>query len=137
MHQQVWAKVNAPVDKGVCGIVSALSAFESLETVESCEGGDGRGPWVCFRFGAYWRQPWQELADFVLGFLGPGLSARVGDDATVRIQMTPGGQIFGELSVRPGAEERVEAALRELALDFSAYRRRNSACCDGTSGTCQ
>jgi len=134
-HQQTWVKVNAPVDKAIVGVVSALSAFPTLETIESCEDVAGRGAWVCFRYGAYWDHPWRELADFVLGYLAPRLSRTVGDDASVRIQTTPSGQVFGEISIRPEAVSNVETALRDLYRDFSACRRRSSGCCDGTSGT--
>src|SRR5208282_3991030 len=57
MHTQTWAKVNAPVDTGVCGLVSALSMFPSLETIESCECSVGECAWICFRYGAYWEHP--------------------------------------------------------------------------------
>jgi len=134
-HEQTWVKVNAPVDAGVSGIVSALSGFPSLETIESCEGKNGEASWVSFRYGPYWEDPWHKLADFVLGYLVPKLAVLVGDDATVRIQGTPSGQIFGELSVRPGAALRVEAALRQLARDSSVLQRHSSGCCDDTSGT--
>ena len=134
-HTQIWAKVNAPVDAGVSRIVSALSEFSRLETVESCEGDRERGPWVCFRYGAYWENPWRDLAEFVLGYMAPRLSQIVGDDANVRIQATPGGQIFGELSIRPEAASNVEAALRELLREFNGDQHRSSECCDGTSGT--
>jgi len=134
-HEQTWVKVNAPVDAGVHGIVSSLSDFPSLETVESCEGSNGSGPWVCFRYGSYWEHPWRDLTEFVLGYIAPRLAASVGDDASVRIQTTPGGQVFGELNVRPGATSQVEAALRDLARDFSVSQRHSSECCDGTSGT--
>ena len=66
-HKTEWVKVNVPVDSGVKGIVSALSDFIQLETVESCEGHNGDGSWVCFRYGSYWENSWCELADFVLG----------------------------------------------------------------------
>lgn len=134
-HSHVWVKVNAPVDSGVSGIVSALSLFPQLETVESCEGDSERGSWVCFRYGSYWKRPWYDLVNFVLGCLGPGIIGQVGDDAGVRIQMTPSGQVFGELSVRPGASQRVESALRLLARNPIVSRRRMSECSDGTSGT--
>ena len=133
-HEQVWVTVNAPVDKGVSGIISALSEFAGLETVESCESDIERRSWVCFRYGPYWKHPWRALADFVLGYMAPGLVAAVGDDANVRIQVTASGQIFGELSVRPGATHRVEMALHQLARDHPS-RRRSSGYCDGTSGT--
>lgn len=135
-HQQEWVKVNAPVDVGVSGIVSALAEFPSLETVESCEGSNDRGGWVCFRYGEYWRDPWRALSEFVLDDLAPRLSRLVGDDVNVRIQFTPSEQVFGELSVRPGAASRVEAAIRRLARESSAVQRHSSGCCDDTSGTC-
>jgi|GEM_PF-2034348 len=134
-HKQTWAKVNVPVDVGVGGIVETLSSFPNLETIESCEGDGEQGCWVCFRYGAYWKHSWCELANFVLGFLGDRLMKLVGDDATIKIQVTPSGNIFGELSVRPGAAPRVEAALRTLSQEFSASQRHNLGCCDGTSGT--
>lgn len=136
-HRLKYTKVNAPVDAGVEGIVSALGEFPSLETVESCEGDENNGAWVCFRFGSYWEHPWRELTGFVLGYLAPGLVAEVGDDASVRIQVTASGQIFGEMSVRPGATHRVETALHKLAVRSSACQPRRSAYCGGTSGTSQ
>ena len=114
-HEQDWVKVNVRVDKGVLGIVSALSAFPRLETMESCEGDKCNGPWVCFKYGDYWDHPYRDLSDFVLGHIAPYLRRTVGDDATVRIQATPGGYIYGELDIRPGAASRVEAALRRLS----------------------
>ncbi|MCG2776619.1 MAG: hypothetical protein L6406_13165 [Desulfobacterales bacterium] len=136
-HIIEWVKVNVPVDRGVKGIVFALSEFPCLETVESCEGNDACGPWVCFRYGSYWDNDWRELADFVLGFLALRLNLLVGDDANLKIQTTPSGNIFGELSVRPRAAPQVEAALKELSQEFSVFQRHNSGYCDGTSGTSQ
>ncbi len=126
-HPQVWAKVNAPVDEGIADLVAALSAFPALQTVESCQGAPDRGAWICFQYGDYWNHPWRSLADFVLGYLAPGLASLVGDDANVRIQVTASGQVFGELSVRPGAESRVSRAVRTLAKRFAASRDRSSA----------
>ncbi len=135
MHEQIMVKVNTLIDKGIAGIVSALSDFPNLETVESCEGNEECGPWVCFRYGTYWKHPYCELANFVLGFVAPHLSKAVGDDATVRIQATPAGNIYGELFVRPGAASRVEAALRDLSQSFNACQHRNWECCGGKFGT--
>jgi hypothetical protein len=134
-HSQKWVKVNVPVDEGISGIISALGEFPLLETVESCQGDNVSGPWVCFRYGVYWDNSWCELSNFVLGYLSPRLYETVGDDVSIKIQTTPTGNIFGELSVRPGAASRVEAALWNLARDFSVSQRRNSGYCGGTSGT--
>ena len=134
-HEQAWIKVNAPVDRKISGIISALGEFPSLESIESCEGDGTKAAWICFRYGSYWKHPWKDLAEFVLGYLAPGLFEALGDDVSVRIQVTPSGQIFGELSVRPGAEYRVESVLHELAKGFSAARPHSLACCGDTSGT--
>ncbi len=134
-HPQVWVKVNAPVDEGIRWIVSALGGFPRLETVESCGGSLDKPAWVCFRYGEYWNHGWTELANFVVGYLAPGLVASAGDDVNVRIQVTTSGQIFGELSIRSGAERPVETALRKLAESANFCQPHNSGCCDGTSGT--
>ena len=97
------------------GIVAALAEFPALEIVESCEGYSDKSAWLYFRYGEYWNRAWTDLAGFVWGYLSPGLTAAVGDDASVRIRISPSGQMFGELSVRPGAEHRVQTALRMLA----------------------
>jgi hypothetical protein len=114
-HSRTWVKVNAPVDEGVSGIVAALSAVPSLETIESCERSTSEPVWCCFRFGAYWEHPWRDLAEFVLGELGPALSRDVGDGANVRVQVTGGGLVMGELSVLPGETKAAERCLRRLA----------------------
>jgi hypothetical protein len=114
-HAQRWGKVNAPLDVGAKPLVEALSLFPQLETVESCEGSPSGGLWVCFRFGAYWEHPWWDLAEFVLGELGPVLSRDVGDGANVRVQVTASGLVMGELSVLPGETKAVERCLRRLA----------------------
>jgi hypothetical protein len=134
-HEQSWIKVNAPVDRRISGIISALSEFQSLESIESCEGDEAHSSWVCFRYGSYWDHPWRDLAAFVLGYLAPGLVEELGDDVSVRIQVTPSGQIFGELSIRPGAEYRVEFVLHKLARGFSGDLPHSLACCGDTSGT--
>jgi hypothetical protein len=116
IHKQTFAKVNVPVDGGMAGLINALALFPQLETVESCEGNTGRDSWVCFRYGEYWNERWKPIADFTFEFLAPNLAKMVGDSAEVRLRAaTDGEEVFGELSVRPGTIEEVEAALRELA----------------------
>src|SRR5208282_2848511 len=124
-HEQVWAKVNAPVDRGVVGLVEALSLFRGLETVESCEGNDREAVWICFRYGRYWVQPWQELAEFVFEFLAPRLLQKVGDNATVIVRPREG-TALADLSIRPEAKREVEDALRKLAVEFSDAPHRSS-----------
>lgn len=87
--------------------------------MESCQGDPDRAAWFCFRYGKYWLHPWRDLAGFVLGSLGPNLARQVGDRASVSIQITESGLAQGELTVRPGAEQRVIRALRHLGRDFS------------------
>jgi hypothetical protein len=71
VHEQVIVKVNAPVDRGVRPLVSALNEFPNVITCESCEG-DGEGmAFVSFRV----EGDHQELADFVRN-----LSITIGND---------------------------------------------------------
>jgi hypothetical protein len=122
-HEQVWAKVNAPVDRGVADLVAALSEFPGLETVESCEGGADRPAWICFRYGRYWQaaEPWRETAEFVLGHLAPQLYDRVGDSATITLRPRGDGDAIADLTVRPEAKVEVQAALIAIA---AGYQRR-------------
>lgn len=98
-HEQVWVKINAPVDRAIGGLISALSAFPKLQTIESCQGNGKEAAWVCFVYGIDAGEAWRELADFVLGYLGPRLAREVGDLASVRIQVTSFGRARGELWV--------------------------------------
>ena len=110
-HVLTWAKVNAPVDEGVKTLVEALSAFDGLETVESCE---GPPVWVCFRYGRWWEDPWQALAGFVFGRLGPYLATQLGDRVSVQAFLSGTGEVMAELMVREGAMGRTLDALSEL-----------------------
>lgn len=136
-HEQVWAKVNAPVDRGVVGLIEALSQFPGLETVESCEGNGRDAVWICFRFGRYWREPWRDLVEFIFGFFAPKLFEAVGDSASITVRPRESGTALADLSVRQDAKEQVEDALRNLAAEFSAAPRRSLAYCDGKSDTSQ
>jgi hypothetical protein len=118
-HKQVWAKVNAPVDEGVAALVEALSAFPQLRTRESCESVDGKGTaWVCFTYGEDGPEDWRALAEFVLGYLAPGLMRDLGDLVNIRINVT--NFTIGELSVRPGVMPRALKALRRLRRRFGS-----------------
>jgi hypothetical protein len=134
-HQQTWTKVNAPVDQGVSALVEALSRFHELETVESCQGDQNEGSWVCFRYGRYWEEPWRDLTEFVFGFLAPRLFEKVGDSAQLVLRPRAGGIALADLSIRPMMERDVEAALQELAADFSACQHHNLVSCGDKSDT--
>lgn len=113
-HKQSWIKINAPVDDGVADLVSSLSAFPRLQTIESCQGGSDSSSWVCFCYGDYWRHPWRDLANFVLGYLGPALAHEIGDRASLTLRVTDSGLVHGEMRVRPGAMRVTISALRRL-----------------------
>ncbi len=109
-HEQVWVKVNAPVDRGVAELVQALSVFPRLRTVESCEG-NGDWAWVCFVYGRPHDESWKELAQFVLGEIGPRLVGELGDRVNISVQMTEAGQYRAEMAVRKAA---IPAAVKLL-----------------------
>jgi len=116
-HDQVWIKVNAPVDSGIAALIAALSAFPKLQTIESCQGINGWA-WVCFVYGKHWEKPWQELADFVLGFLGPRLAQELGDRIRVSLQVTEAGQVRAEMDVNSAAIPATVKLLNELRNEY-------------------
>lgn len=121
-HREVPVKVNAWVDEGVADLVTALSEFDGIVTLESCQGDIQSGAWICFRYGSFQDNAWRELADFVLGFLGPKLAEEIGDRANVRVQVTSIGAAQGEISIAPGAEAIVEEVLRKLLSSYASHK---------------
>ena len=121
-HKQVWVKVNAPVDDGVAALVEALSAFPQLRTRESCESLDGNGTaWVWFTYGEDGPEDWRPLAEFVLGYLAPGLMQALGDRVNIGIDATDFN--IAKLSVRPGAMPRTLKTLKKLRRHFGPRGR--------------
>lgn len=116
-HEQVFVKVNAPVDRGAASLISALSAFPKLQTVESCEDINGSA-WVTFIYGDNEEKPWQELADFVLDFLGPQVVSSLGDRVTISIVITEAGLYRAEMAVRVAAIPATVKLLTKLRADF-------------------
>lgn len=105
------------MDEGVVGLVKALSAFPKLRTRESCESIDGEGTaWVCFTYGQDGPEDWRALAEFVLGYLAPGLMQTLGDQVNIGIDATDFN--MAKLSVRPGAMLRTLKTLRKLRRGF-------------------
>ena len=143
VHAQVWVKVNAPVDRGLEALITALSAFPKLQTFESCEGDQDTPAWVGFYYGPDCgpdygpdhgpdqnpdqNPEWHELAAFALGYLGPALAQEVGDSASVSVRIDDCGMAMGEISVRPSTIPDVTRALVTLYRSWS--------CRDGRSGT--
>lgn len=115
-HRPTWAKVNASVDIGVKELVEALSEFPPLQTIESCEDIRDGTAWACFRYGHFIESPADELAEFVLKFLGPRLVKELGDGVHISIYFDSAGLLFGELSVRPGAMADTVRVLKRLKL---------------------
>ena len=106
MHETVWVKVNAPVDRGVAALVEALSRFTGLRTIESCQGPPA---WVCFDAGEGIGE-WRKLADLVLDKLGPA----VGELA--RFEIISGSNFpKGELTVCPEVLDDTVRCLHHLA----------------------
>ena len=118
LHRQAWVKVNAPIDVGVSALIRVLSGFPRLQTIESCEGEADCSAWVCFRYGDYWKHPWRDIADFVLGYLGPNLVRGVGDAVNLSIRVTEAGFIQAELEVRRGAMPATIKTLEKLLQEF-------------------
>jgi len=117
-HTQTWAKVNVPVDAGMREIVEALSAFKQLQTVESCEN-IHEWAWVTFVYGNYWDKPWQDLAEFVFGFLGPHLTSELGDRVRISMHVTEAGLYRAEMAVKTAAIPATVKALAKLRAEVS------------------
>ena len=108
-HPQVWVKVNAQVDQGVSGVVSALSSVEGLETAASCQGEQGGVlAYVYFYYG-----DWLSLGAFLFERLAPKL-ADAGEDIRLSMAVFGGSAPRGEIRYHPGATGRLLAALSSV-----------------------
>ncbi len=118
MHAQTWVKVNVPVDAGMKEIIEALSAFRRLQTVESCEN-INEWAWVTFVYGSHWERPWEDLAQFVFGFLGPQLTSKLGDRVRVSVHLTEAGLYRAEMAVCTAAIPATVKLLTTLRSEVS------------------
>lgn len=127
MHKQVWAKVNAPVDEGVVNLIEALSSFPMLQTIASCQGDtgepvlgkNGQPAKIFFHYGQHdYANPYRQIAEFVLGYLGPGLMRDLGDRIDIQLSVTTQYIVMGVLTVRPGAMRRAVRAVKQLRRNF-------------------
>lgn len=93
-HQQVWVKVNAPVDRGIAKVVSILCRLEHLHTIDSCEGIAGSAPaHVYFTCG-----DWREIGELLFERIGPALWDRFGNEAVVSLEVFNESAPMGKLS---------------------------------------
>jgi hypothetical protein len=108
-HEQVWVKVNAPVDAGVAEIVSLLNSVDGLETLQSCQGEPGKWDgYVYFACG-----DWNKMCRFVFQELGPTLKTRVDEDAKLIVEATSADSPMAKLSFKAEATGIVVSALKE------------------------
>lgn len=126
-HKQTWVKINAPVDEGVAELIETLSSFPKLQTIESCQGGysrsasdkEGAPAIVFFHYGQHdHAHSYREIADFVLGYFGPGLMKELGDLVSISLAVTTQYIIMAELTVRQGAMPRTIRTVRRLRREF-------------------
>jgi hypothetical protein len=108
-HEQVWVKVNAPVDAGVAEIVSVLNGVDGLETLQSCQGdAGGESGYVYFACG-----DWQKMCQLVFQRIGPTLKIKVDEDAKLTIDATSSEAPLAKLSFKAEATDIVVSALKE------------------------
>jgi hypothetical protein len=108
-HEQVWLKVNAPVDAGVAEIVSVLNTVDGLETLQSCQGDPGeRNGYVYFACG-----DWRKMCEFVFQKIGPTLKSKVDEDANLIVEATSADAPMAKLSFKAEATGIVVSALKE------------------------
>jgi hypothetical protein len=108
-HDQVWVKVNAPVDAGVAEVVSVLNSVNGLETLQSCQGDAGqRDGYVYFACG-----DWRQMCELVFQRIGPTLKNRVDEDAKLVVEATSAENPMAKLSFKAEATGIVVSALKE------------------------
>lgn len=114
-HRQVLATVVAPVDAGAVDVVEALSRV-GVQTKESCQGPPVT---VWFQYGEWWKNPWQDLAEFLFGKLAPLVSSQFG--SAVQIEMiaaTHGGWPRGRIRIHQAAIQDFVELLKKAQEDL-------------------
>jgi hypothetical protein len=128
-HDQVFAKVNIPCDRGIAPLVEAMSEIKGLTTIDSCQE-DFRGEAsVYFTYG----DDWHELAELVRA-----MSTRLGRHCeslpfALRLEWYAGGEWpRGQVATPPEHVAELAAAIRGLAPQISRLRHTYQSG-DGTS----
>src|ERR1700731_227820 len=120
IHRQTSVKVNAQVDEGVAGLVSALSEISALETLESCQGGEDLPAFVIFRFGS-WRCCGKFLFDRLLQAMDPDLRS----DVSLSIVGYSATYCHGRISLSPAAIEPMANLVRSVLAAAEAGRPKS------------
>ena len=119
-HNQVWIKVNAPVDEGVADLVAALNCFHSIQSFESCQGADPRTDYSTVHFKCGSDQE-DHTARFVCK-LAPALIALCGPCVDVVLEWEGFWEGWARASLRvqgaPKQRRSVARALRKLAREW-------------------
>jgi hypothetical protein len=109
-HEQVWVKVNVPVDRGIARVVSILNRLEGLHTLDSCEGILGAKPaHVYFNYG-----DWRRIGQLVFEQIGPALWGKFGNEAVVSLEVFNESEPMGKLSFDKEATDAVASLLDGL-----------------------
>ena len=117
IHEQVWVKVNAEVDKGMARIVAALSSIDGLRTLQSCEHSQDGESYLHFWYGS-----WEQTADLVFGKIVPALES-AGISATGAVEVFNGSSPTGRIGFSAAALEKATAAIEALVPTVSGCDR--------------
>jgi hypothetical protein len=109
-HEQVWIKVNAPVDQRMAGMVSLLNSVEGLETLQSCQGEPGgRDAYVYFSYGE-----WADLCKLVFAEVGPALKREFGEDVVLTVEATNAAWPMAKMRFKAEITDSVASALKRV-----------------------
>ena len=119
IHPIEFAKVNVPIDKEIKNIVEALSFFPKLQTIESCQEISAGKAFVCFYYGNYWENKWEELTKFIFDFLGPRMLNVLGDNVDISVRINSNGDVYAELIVTKESVEQAVSIIQDAAQHFN------------------
>jgi len=112
-HEQVWVKVNAPVDRGIARTVSILNRLNGLHTIDSCEGIAGsKSAHVYFNYG-----DWRQIGQLMFETIGPAIWGRFGNDAVVSLEIFNESEPMGKLSFDKEATNVVASLLDQVIYE--------------------
>ena len=113
IHEQVWVKVNAEVDRGMARIVAALSSIDGLQTLQSCERSPEGEAYVHF-----WYGQWEQTSRLVFQKIIPKLEA-AGISATGSVEVFNGSLPTARIGFSAAALEKATAAIEALVATVS------------------